>query len=99
MERRHYARLRCQPIKYIKRKVMMYPDPANTLSPSFYLTIDPGIVSFNPVEVPYYPQVGEVVMIAGKNNPVLVEQIYAKEHSMRGYNLKRAHVQGTTTNQ
>ena len=66
---RGYVRDSVQPTCYIKRKVMMYPDPSNLDNPSFYLCIDfknPELVK--EVTVPVYPQQNETVCILGEDN-------------------------------
>jgi hypothetical protein len=66
---RDYVRDSVQPSCKIKRKVMMYPDPADLDNPSFYLCIDfknPELVK--EVTVPVYPQMDETICILGADN-------------------------------
>ncbi len=76
-----YRHLCLQPTSFIHRKVMLYPDPANKQSLSFYLVIDQEVVDFSPVQVPFYPIAGEVVEVRSTDRCAVVVV-----NSIDGYN-------------
>lgn len=86
-----YRCLCLQPTTLVSRKVMLYPDPGNRLSPSSFLVIDPDCVDFSPTAVPFYPQPGEVVEVSieGKTLIVLIDNIDRKGGTAEGKLLKK----------
>ena len=73
-----YNRNSVQPISCVKRKVMMYPEPSNLDTPSYFLCIDfKNTEVQKAVHVPIYPDVGDIVKLKGANNQVWFGKVNA----------------------
>lgn len=81
---RQFRRLCVQPLKYVDRKVMLYPVGDRQLH---YLVIDPeGPVDLEDVTIPYLPNEQEVVLM---NNGTLVHVSAVTGNRVTGYPLRK----------
>ena len=81
---RQFRRLCVQPLKYIDRKVMLYPLSDR---PQQYLVIDPeGPLDLEDVDIPYLPKEQEVVRLT---NNTLVYVVSVASNTVTAYPLRR----------
>ncbi len=88
MVARDFRCLRVQPLKYIDRKVMMYPMPsANRVQ--YYLTIDPdGPLDLDKCSIPYFPEEHEIVSVKDTTF-VYVDRIDESRKTLEGFPLRK----------
>ena len=73
---RTYTRDSIQPTSRIKTKVMIYPEPANIVDPSYFLCIDVNNLNLTTeVCVPVYPRVHDNLFVKGTRNQLWFCQV------------------------
>lgn len=92
MVKRDYERLRVQPMNQLQRKVMLYP---HTRIQNNFLTIDPdGLLVIKDLQVPYYPEVNEVVKVTTQEKEVILVVLTVTDGVVKGNTLRK--VRGST---